>query len=72
MEAKHRPNETPMEILHKAVYTPSELAELLEVDVNLIRRAAFKGNLQAVIVGNDIVGIPREAALRWLNEGLPG
>ena len=72
MEVEHRPDETPAEILQKDVYTPAELAELLGVDVNLIRRAAYSGELPAEIVGNDIVGITRADALRWLDTGLPG
>jgi hypothetical protein len=49
-------------------FTPEELATLLEMDVNLIRQAAYQGRLKATIVEHDIVSISRADALRWLDE----
>jgi hypothetical protein len=54
-------------LLHKASYTPRELAELLDVPVSLIEQDAFAGRLHADIVEHDIIGISRAAAIDWLN-----
>jgi hypothetical protein len=48
-------------------FTPEELATLLEMDVNLIREAAFNGRLKAEIVDHTIIRISRADALRWLD-----
>jgi hypothetical protein len=67
MEIEKQPDRTPEELLLQDRYTPEELATLLEMDVNLIREAAFEGRLRAEIVDHDIVSISREDALRWLS-----
>jgi hypothetical protein len=66
MEIDDLPDRTSEELLAQDRYTPEELATLLEMDVNLIREAAFEGRLRAEIVGGHIVSISREDALRWL------
>jgi hypothetical protein len=68
MEVHDRPRRTPAEILTQDRYTPEELATLLEMDVNLIRQAAYNGRLKANIVDHHILTISRADALRWLDE----
>lgn len=61
------PNSVPMEdLLKQDHYRPEELARLLSLDVDLICRAAFAGDLVATIVGHDVVDIKRRDALTWL------
>ena len=59
---------TPEELLHAERYTPEELSELTGVGIDVIRRAAYDGEMNALVVDTDIVHIPRAEALRWLNE----
>jgi hypothetical protein len=54
------------DLLHEDIYTPAELATLLDIDVTTILNAAFRGDLKATIVQHDVVGITRQAALEWL------
>ncbi|HET9015907.1 MAG TPA: helix-turn-helix domain-containing protein [Thermomicrobiaceae bacterium] len=54
--------------LHQDHYTPEELADLLEMDVYVVRSAVWDGKLPARIIGNNIVSIRREDVLRWLAE----
>jgi hypothetical protein len=68
METRDRANRSTEELLRQDRYTPEELADLLEMDVNLIREAAFDHRLEAVIIDGDIVSISRAAALKWLND----
>jgi excisionase family DNA binding protein len=53
-------------LLKQNVYRPEEAASLLEIDVDVIRNAAFKGTLSATIIGHDIVEIRRNDLLEWL------
>jgi hypothetical protein len=57
---------SPEELLHAERYTPEELSELTGVGIDVIRRAAYDGELDATVVDTDIVEIPRTAALQWL------
>ncbi|MEA2514772.1 MAG: hypothetical protein QOF33_268 [Thermomicrobiales bacterium] len=68
MEVAHRPERSPAELLMQDCYTPEELATLVEMDVNLIRQAAFCGRLEAMIVDHHILGISRANALHWLEK----
>jgi hypothetical protein len=68
MEVHHRPQRSPAELLRQEAYTPEELATLLEMDVNLVRWAAFSGRLKAAIADHDILFISRADALRWLED----
>jgi hypothetical protein len=61
-------DKSPEELLHAASYTPEELSELTGIGIDVIRRAAYDGELAATVVDTDIVQIPRAAALAWLNE----
>ena len=56
------------ELLHHEHYTPEELSRLLGVGLDVIRHAAFTGELHAQIVEHDIVSVRREDVLAWLNE----
>jgi hypothetical protein len=64
---EHRDDRSPAELLSADRYTPEELSDLTGVGIDVIRRAAFDGELEAVVVDNDIVDIPRSSALAWLN-----
>lgn len=68
MEVHNRPKRSPAELIMQDSYTPEELATLLEMDVNLIREAAYHGRLKAEIINHDIISISRADALRWLDE----
>ncbi len=46
-------------LLKQKIYRPEEAASLLEIDVDVIRNAAFEGTLPATIIGHDIVEIRR-------------
>ncbi len=63
------------ELLREDRYNPEEAAELLWPDgaegwlrsgLDVVRHAAFAGELRARIVGHDIVGIRRDDLLAWL------
>jgi hypothetical protein len=41
------------------------VAELLDIDVDVIRHAAFSGDLAAEVVGHTIINIHREDVLNW-------
>ena len=56
------------ELLHMETYRPEELADLLAMDLEVIRHAVFGGALPATVVGHDIVAIRREDVVRWLDE----
>jgi excisionase family DNA binding protein len=58
--------ETVEELLRHAVYTPEELARLLEMSVYRIRHAAREGELRATIVDHHVLSIRREDVLDWL------
>jgi len=47
-------------------YRPEELADLLEVDANLIRHAIFLGELPAKVIDHHILEIPRSEVIHWL------
>jgi hypothetical protein len=68
VEVHRRPQHSPAELMQQDHFTPEELATLLEVDVNLIREAAYEGRLKAQIVDHHIISISRADALTWLNE----
>ncbi|HEV2108496.1 MAG TPA: hypothetical protein VGR16_09570 [Thermomicrobiales bacterium] len=54
------------ELLHQDHYEADELADLLDMDVKLIRHAAFSGELRAAIINHHILSIRREDVLDWL------
>lgn len=65
---ERQPRKQVIELLHSEYYRPKELAELLELDLYVIQRAIYDGQLKASVVGHDIARIDREAVLRWLDD----
>lgn len=63
----HELSHHPDRLLSAHEYTPEELADLTGIGIEVIRRAAYDHEITAEIVGKDIVSIPREAAIEWLN-----
>jgi excisionase family DNA binding protein len=55
-------------LIHQDAYTTDELAELLDMSEAFISQEVNKGNLRGRKLGNDIVDIPREAVLDWMNK----
>jgi hypothetical protein len=55
------------ELLRSDHYTAEEVAALLEIGVNIVRHAAYVGELPAQIVGHDIISIRREDVIAWYN-----
>ncbi len=53
-------------LLHQETYTPDEAATLLDMSVQRIYSAAYKGELKAHIIGNDVISIERGDLLAWL------
>jgi hypothetical protein len=61
-----------LRLFHQDRYAPDDAAYLLGVPVETIYQAAFAKQLDAEIVGHDVVAISREALLRWLRDGHDG
>jgi hypothetical protein len=61
-----QPLASPSELLRQETYSPEELADLLELDLNFVRHAAFTGQLRAFVVDHRILGIRRDDVLVWL------
>jgi hypothetical protein len=68
METRDHARRSTEELLRQDHYTPEEHADLLGMDLNLIREAAYDHRLDAQIINHDIISISREAAIRWLND----
>lgn len=66
MEIREFDDLSPAELLRADEFTPEELSELTGVGIDTIRRAVFDGNLAANRADDDIVSIPRDAAVAWL------
>lgn len=62
---EQRPHDSLQELLLQDQYTPEEVAELLEVGLDVVRHAAFTGELRAQIAEHDIISIRREDVLAW-------
>jgi hypothetical protein len=61
------PGESKIErLLHQSEYTPTELAELIDVPLSLIEREAFAGRLRASIVDHHVVAIRQQDAIDWM------
>jgi aryl carrier-like protein len=56
------------ELLRREHYTPEELSRLLGIGLDVIRHAAFTGELRAEIREHDIISVQRQDALTWLDE----
>jgi hypothetical protein len=61
--------QTPIfELMQQDHNTPEEVAELFEIGLDVVRHAAFTGELPATIVNHDIVSIRREDVLNWFEQ----
>lgn len=54
------------DLLKHDLYTPEELARLLDMSLYRIRHAAREGDLRATIVDHRVLCIRREDVLDWL------
>jgi hypothetical protein len=70
--AEIEPENRAFRLLHKERYHPLEAAYLLNVDVGIIFRAAFAKELDAEIIGHDVVHVSRAALITWLHRGDSG
>ncbi len=59
-------------VIQQDSYTPQELAELLELDEGLIKQEVHRGRLRGNKLGNDIIDIPRDAVIEWMNQRMRG
>ena len=55
-----------LESLNREHFSPEELADLLGVGVEVIRKAVRHGDLNAFVVEHRIVDIKRSEAITWL------
>jgi hypothetical protein len=55
-----------VELLRRERYTPEEAADVLQMGVDVLRHAAFAGELNAEIVDHDIISVRRADLLAWL------
>jgi excisionase family DNA binding protein len=60
------PLDPPAFVPRKDYVTPEELADLLSLTDAHVRRAAWSGELPAIIVDHHILSIRRADVLRWL------
>ena len=60
------------DLLHMEVYTPQEAAEVLNISDRMILKAAYGGDLKAVIINGDVVEVTRTDLVDWVKrrEGL--
>jgi hypothetical protein len=56
------------ELLQQDRYPPEEVAELLWAGVDVVRHAAFTGELRVQIIEHDIISFKRDDVLAWLRE----
>ena len=63
---ERRTQHTAYELLQQDHYTPEEVAELLGIGLDVVRHAAFTGELCAQIIEHDIISIQRDDVLAWL------
>jgi excisionase family DNA binding protein len=56
---------TVFELLHHERYTANEVARLLGLPLDVVRHAAFSGELPAEIVGHHIIRLRREDVVAW-------
>ena len=55
-----------LDLLHQEVYTPEQAAEVLNINERNILKAAYGGELNAVIVNGDVVEITRTDLVAWV------
>jgi hypothetical protein len=66
------PESRTLWLLHKERYHPLEAAYLPNIDVAIIFRAAFAKELEAEIIGHDVVHVSRDALITRLHRADPG
>jgi hypothetical protein len=66
MERETMNREEIEDLLRHDYYRPEELSMLLSMDVNLIRHAAFSGELKARLIDHHIFAIARGDVVDWL------
>lgn len=54
------------QLLHKEMLYPRELAQLLGTSEQYLFNEVWRGNLNAVRIGNDVVWFKRSEVLAWL------
>ena len=54
------------ELMWQDRYSPEEAAELLQIGLDVLRHAAFTGELPAQIIEHDIISLQRDDVLAWL------
>lgn len=59
---------TAEELLRHEIYTPEELARLLQMSLYRIRHAAREGDLHATIVDHHTICMRRDDVLIWLRQ----
>lgn len=55
-------------LLHRDKYSPQEVADILEIPLQAVNSAVYRGDLNALRVGNDIVHIERADLIAWLQD----
>ncbi len=65
---KRQLHQAPYKLLQQDRYTPEEVAEVLWVSIDVVRHAAFTGELPAQIIEHDIISLKRDDVLAWLRE----
>ncbi|MDF3018540.1 MAG: hypothetical protein K0R44_3765 [Thermomicrobiales bacterium] len=63
---ERRPHHSLAELLRQDQYTSEEVAELLDIGLDVVRHAAFSGELRAQIAEHDIISIRRDDLLAWV------
>ena len=63
---ERRPHHSLQELLLQDQYTPEEVADLLDIGLDVVRHAAFSGELRAQIAEHDIISIRREDVIAWV------
>ena len=53
-------------LVHQSHYTPEELAHVTGIGKEVIRHAAYSGDLRAFVIDHHCLDIRREDALAWL------
>lgn len=66
-EAMKQAENKAFRLLHRDRYSPKDAAYLLGIPVDTIHHAAFFKELEAEIVGHDVISVSRDALLAWLN-----
>ena len=54
------------ELMWQDRYSLEEAAELLQIGIDVLRHAAFTGELSAQIIEHDIISLQRADILAWL------